>query len=418
MYPVKVSDTHRYLVDSSGLPFFIHGEAAWSLITGTTNDEADVYLTDRARKGFNSIIVELIEHRFSPATREGLLPFADPNDFATTNDAYFDHAEWVMSEAAKYGIQVFLHPIFLGHPSAPEEGWYREVLASGVNKCREYGRYVGRRFGKFDNLVWVMGGDRNPGPVLDHVNAVADGIREYDRRHLFTAHVLPEHSSAVEYASGGWLDLNATYSYEVVHRHLHDDYRREPTMPFFLIESTYEGEHNASDVQIRRQAYWAMLCGACGGFFANHPVWEFAPGWQSALNSRGSQDMERLKMLFSSRPWYALVPDLNHAVVVAGLGEFRGLDFCTAAFTSDGSLMMAYMPTARTITIDLSQLKGPMEAWWFNPRTADVQPAGQYDSTSQWHFHRIRFKEFSPPGKGDWVLVIDDASKPLPLPGH
>jgi hypothetical protein len=59
-----------------------------------------------------------------------------------------------------------------------------------------------------------------------------------------------------------------------------------------------------------------------------------------------------------------------------------------------------------------------MQAWWFNPRTADALQAGQYDSTSVWHYHRSRFKEFSPPGEGDWVLVIDDASKQLPPPGH
>ena len=57
---------------------------------------------------------------------------------------------------------------------------------------RADGEYVGRRFGKFDHLVWPMGGDRNPGVALAHVNAVAEGIRADDTRHLFSAHTLEE----------------------------------------------------------------------------------------------------------------------------------------------------------------------------------------------------------------------------------
>jgi hypothetical protein len=275
--------------------------------------------------------------------------------------------------------------------------------------------------------VWLMGGDRNPGPARPHVDAVARGIAEHDggspaglagARHLFTAHTQPEHSPAVEYAAseyaaGGWLTLNATYTYGIVHRKLVEDYRREPAMPTFLIESTYEGEHNASAVQIRRQAYWALLCGGCGHFYGNHPLWAFDPGWEAALNARGAQDMARLRALVDSRPWHTLVPDLEHAAVVAGLGEFRGLDYCAAARAADGSLIVAYMPTARTVTVDLEQMNGRrMVAWWFNPRTGEATPAGQSQRFGG------RLKEFAPPGEGDWALVLDDAAYELPPPGQ
>jgi hypothetical protein len=377
--------------------------------------DAERYLVDRMQKGFNSIIVNLIEHKFNgPATRDGLLPLADPNDLSTTHDAYFDHAGWVVARAGSYGIQVFLAPIYLGYPNqADDEGWFHEALASGVDRCRAYGEYVGRRFAGYDNLVWLMGGDRNPGAAREHVNAVAEGIRAGDGgRHLFTAHTLPEHSPAVEYGSGGWLDLNATYTYSIVHRKLYEDYRRTPAMPFYLIESTYEGEHNASDMQIRRQAYWAMLCGGCGHFMGNYPIWAFDPCWPSVLNSRGAQDMVRMRALFESRAWHTLTPDVEHRAVVAGLGEFRGLDYCAAARAADGSTLVAYMPTARTVTVDLDQLSGPVaQGWWFNPRTAEVTPAGQSQRFG------LHLKEFVPPGDGDWVLVVDDASRMWPLPG-
>ena len=413
-YPIRVSDDRRHLIDRDGAPFIIHGDTPWSLITGVTKEQADRYLADRAAKGFNSIIVNLIEHKFNgPATRDGLLPFADADDWTTTVDAYFDHAEWVVARAAHHGLQVFLAPIYLGYPTeADDEGWYHEALANGVERCLAYGRYVGRRFCPYDNLVWLMGGDRNPGEARPHVDAVARGIREHDGgRHLFTAHTQPEHSPAVEYAAGGWLTLNATYTYGIVHRKLIEDYNRQPAMPFFLIESTYEGEHNASAVQIRRQAYWALLCGGCGHFYGNYPAWGLYPGWEAALNARGALDMARLKALVDSRPWHALVPDLEHAAVVAGLGEFRGRDYCAAARAADGTLIVAYMPTARAITVDLGQLSGPAwVAWWFNP-DGDVRPGtGEATPANQTQRHVTRFIEFVPPGEGDWVLIIDDAA--------
>ena len=59
------------------------------------------------------------------------------------------------------------------------------------------------------------------------------------------------------------------------------------TRPNILFESTYEGEHNASEVQIRRQAYWALTRGACGQTFGSNPMWPLDPGWEDALGSRG-----------------------------------------------------------------------------------------------------------------------------------
>jgi hypothetical protein len=149
---------------------------------------------------------------------------------------------------------------------------------------------VGKRYRDYDNLVWLIGGDRNPGKVREDVDAIVRGIKEFDSRHLFTAHCHPENSAADQYKEDGWLDLNDTYTYGIVHKKLLADYNRTPAMPYFLIETSYEGEHNASPVQIRRQAYWALLCGATGQFLGNRPIWLFDPGWEQALDSTGSAD--------------------------------------------------------------------------------------------------------------------------------
>jgi hypothetical protein len=410
-YPLKVGPDHRHLVDQSGAPFLVQGDAPWSLIAGLTSEEAEQYLEARRRQGFNSVIVNLIEHKFrGPVNRYGEGPFTTPGDFSTPNDKYFEHADWVIKKAAEKGIQVFLAPIYLGYIGT-DEGWIEEALKNGPEKARAWGRYVGKRYQGFDNLIWMIGGDRNPEKAREDVDAVVVGIQEFDHRHIFTAHAHPENSAIDQYRDDGWLNLNTTYSYNIVHGMLLQDYNRTPPMPFMLTESTYEGEHNASAVQVRRQAYWAILCGATGQVMGNRPVWLFDPGWQAALDSTGAQDITRLHALFASRPWYQLVPDQKHEVVVDGLGEFRGLDYLAAARTEDGATVIAYLPTARPFTVDMTKIAGKSaKAWWFNPRTGKSDSAGDFPTTDK--------KQFTPPGDGDWVLVLDDASRKAGAPGR
>src|SRR5205085_7030729 len=71
-YPVRVGPNHRHLVDQNGAPFLVQGDAPWSLISGLTRDEAELYLEHRRAQGFNSIMVNLIEHKFrGPVNRYG-----------------------------------------------------------------------------------------------------------------------------------------------------------------------------------------------------------------------------------------------------------------------------------------------------------------------------------------------------------
>jgi len=401
-YPLRVSPDHRYLVDQSAAPFWIQGDAPWSLISALTREEEEQYLENRRQKGFNSIIVNLIEHKFhGPVDRYGQGPFTTPGDFSTPNEKYFEHADWVIRRAAEKGIQVFLAPIYLGYIGL-DEGWVDEALANGPAKCREWGRYVGKRYRDFDNLVWIIGGDRNPANARAEVDAVAAGIRDFDERHLFTAHCHPESSAVDQYNNEGWLDINSTYTYGIVHQKLLRDYHRAPAMPFVLIETTYEGEHNASPVQIRRQAWWALLCGAAGQFMGNRPVWLFDPGWQAAMDATGSTDMVHLRTLVASRPWYNLVPDDKHEVVTGGLGEFNGLDYLAAARTKDGGTLIAYLPSARDVIVDLTKLHGgTFDCSWYNPRTGKSERAGRFPPRAK--------AQFTPPAPGDWVLVIEEA---------
>jgi Protein of unknown function (DUF4038) len=202
---LTVSGNHRYLVDAENNPFLLQGDAAWSLMVTLEKADASVYLRNRREKGFNAILVNLIEHKFCknpPRNAENEAPFTIAGDFSTPNERYFAHADWILTEAAKNGIYVLLAPIYLGYKGT-DEGWSKELMALSPAKCLEYGRYLGRRYKDFDNIIWVMGGDRNPESTLERVDLIALGIKEHDSRHLFTAHCAPENDAAERYGGGG-----------------------------------------------------------------------------------------------------------------------------------------------------------------------------------------------------------------------
>src|SRR4051794_10327855 len=62
-YPAKVSPNGRFLLDQRGGPFFYLGDTARELFHRLSLDDAEVYLRDRASKGFTVIqAVVLAEH--------------------------------------------------------------------------------------------------------------------------------------------------------------------------------------------------------------------------------------------------------------------------------------------------------------------------------------------------------------------
>ena len=407
-YPLSISADRRRLLDADGKPFLIQGDAAWSLIANLTYDEAVRYLDDRRAKGFNTVIVNLVEHLFSrnpPRDLAGREPFTTPGNMGTPNDAYFDAAERVLDACAERGFAVLLAPCYVGYKRnrtgvAPRlEGWNDEIVATGPEGCRHYGAYLGRRFRRFANILWMIGGDWHPEDARAGLDAIADGIRGAGVKTLFTAHPAPEFSPIESFAGSPWLDVNVTYTYGCVHRWLLADWQRDPPWPTFLIESTYEGEHNASQLQIRRQAYWSVLCGGNGHCMGNHPIWLFWDGWEEALDQPASVAMARWGALFRALPWSELQPDLDHRLVSAGLGEARGLDRMTAALTADGRLGAAYLPVRRPIEVQLAALSGPRIAVeWFEPASGRRVSGGTLSAEGE--------VILAPPFEEDSMLVL------------
>ena len=155
-FPLRVSDDHRYLVDRDGRPFLVVGDTAWSLIAQLGAEDCARYLGDRARRGFNAIIVNLLEHKFAsraPALRDGTPPFAAAVDFTHPNPACFAFAHRAVEQAQRRGISVWLCPAYLGWGGG-DEGFFKEIQAAGPVALRGYGRFLGEHFRDLPNIVW------------------------------------------------------------------------------------------------------------------------------------------------------------------------------------------------------------------------------------------------------------------------
>jgi hypothetical protein len=385
-------------------------------MVGGSAAEAEHYLTDRAGKGFSAIIVNLIERCFAPdppRTTDGIEPFAEPGDFRTVRDEYLGRAADIIGRAERHGLLVLLCPAYLGYvdPRYPgyegqPEGWFERIVAQPPESLRAYGRRIADALAPLGNIVWVLAGDRQPGEATAHMEAMAEGIREADPGAIFTGHVHPGRRPLESFP---WLQLNQVYSYGIVHRRVHDEYRLDPPRPFILFESTYEHEGESTPLMLRQQSWWAMLGGACGQVFGNKPVWGAFPGWLDALDSPATADQIRLASFFAARPWWRLVPDLEHRLLAGGLGEHNGLDRAVAAITDDGSLAVAYVPVAREIPIDMRALpEGRYRAHWLDPASGREQPAGDYAAAGRWPLRH--------PWEEDGVLVLDRLTESAEVP--
>lgn len=414
VYPLKVGPTRRYLVDQRGRPFLIVGDSPQAMMVNLSERQAEHFLANRRRAGFNTVWVNLLSVEYTggredASTFDGLRPFRTPGDLSTPDEAYFARADRLIQLAAKHGLAVFLDPVETG-------GWIDTLLRNGEAKAYAYGRYLGRRYQRFPNILWFNGNDfqgwQNPSKDAV-VLAVARGIQSADPGHLHTVQLHYTVSSSLD--DSRWRDLiglDAAYTYAPTYGEVLKEYARPDHLPVFMVEANYEGENAYTGPQtLRRQEYWSLLSGAAGQLYGNKYTWQFLDGWERYLDTVGSRQFTYVTNLLGHRRWFDLVPDTAHQLVVSGYGSdsYHGSvnenDYVTAAATPDGKLAIAYLPARRPVEVDLSKLSGPVRAQWYDPAAGTYAPAGGSP------FANAGTRSFTPPGPnhdgdGDWVLVL------------
>ncbi|MBV9571764.1 MAG: DUF4038 domain-containing protein [Alphaproteobacteria bacterium] len=416
-FPLKPSANNRYLVDQNNTPFFMVGDSPQALVGNLTESDAEFFLANREQYGINALWVNLLCNSGTACnsdgtTYDGIAPFTTPGDPSTPNPAYFDRAAAMLDIAASHGMVVLLDPI-------ETIGWLGVLQSNGVQKARAYGRFLGKRFRNYPNIVWMSGNDfqswQNDSDDAV-VSAVAKGIQDKDANHI--------HTAELNYYVSGSLDdktwrpivaLDAVYTYRPTYAKELEEYARKNFKPTFLVEANYEFEQNAgtdggSLPNLRRQEYWSALSGTAGQLYGSAYTWRLQGDWKNNLDTDGVKQLSWMRELFAARAWYDLVPDAKHKFLTKGYGTFSEDDpipddtYAAAAVTSDGTLGMAYLPDIRRVTIDMSKLAGEVTARWFDPTNNSFQSIGTFANSG----HR----RFKPPGHNsagdkDWLLLLE-----------
>ncbi|MDC0515515.1 glycoside hydrolase family 140 protein [Flavobacteriaceae bacterium] len=437
---LQVSENKRFLITENNEPFFWMADTAWELFHRCSREEVDMYLDKRKSQGFNVIqVVALAElDGLNEPNRYGAHPLID-NDPSRPNPDYFEHVDYVIDKAESMGMYIALLPTWGDKVFRNNWGTGPEVFT--IQNSRIFGGWIGNRYKDKKNIIWVIGGDRNPRIEKDDLtiwNNMAESIAKaaggYENT-LMTFHPQPNKSggSSKWFHNEPWLDFNMHQTghcaNQPTYQLIKDDYELSNVKPVLDGEPLYEDHpncFNAKDLgysvadDIRRIMYWNVFAGGFGQTYGCHDVWQMytldkkginAPlrPWQQALDLPMANQVQHLKNLFLSRPFLNRIPDQTMIINKQEDNEH----FVIATRDTEGSYAMVYFPTGQERRLSLSNLKTEtLSVWWYDPRTGNSFEGNPI----------LKVKEVSiqPPtsGKGnDWVLVLDSANSQRLPPG-
>jgi hypothetical protein len=449
------------LQTEAGQPFFWLGDTAWELIHHTTREEASYYLHTRARQGF-TVIQTVVLSEFDGVTKLSTLserPLID-NDPTKPNPAYFDRVVEIVDEAAAQGLYVALVPTWGDKLTAPWGAGPRLFRNDNLPAAHAFTQYLAERLKDRTNVLWVLGGDRPPRIEGTHDNStvktakaagfaanqdwtpiwrelakgLADGL---GRTPVIVYHPAGGEDSSTFLHNEPWLSMNGMQS---GHGSGHDvpvwewvarDYALNPAKPALDLEPNYE-DHPFNpwpnwdpatgyfrDLDVRKQVYRSVFAGACGVTYGHHAIWQFANArngvinhadrdWIDALERPAGRQVQFLRALMESRPYFTRIPD---PLLIAG-DPGKGALHLEATRDREGTYAFFYFPlNDLTATVNLGRLHARgIKAWWYDPRTGVGTLIGTMEATAT--------RDFRSPSYGpDWVLVLDDASAGYGPPG-
>lgn len=414
-FPVEPSGDHRYLVDQAGDPWFGRGDTAWSLIGQLGPQDVDHYLDDRASRGFNLVLANVLENHYSdnaPNNYRDDPPFTGSPFRSPPNEGYWQHVDYVVEAARLRGITLLLCPAYLGWSA--DEGWADEIARATDEDMAEYGRFLRQRYGDFPNIMWLIGHDRVPDDTEKaRLEALASALPPDA---LLGLGATP---AADALGTVPWDPTTISPAFETVYTY--DDtpvietaraWAMQPTRPVMFLEGRYEQERSGGlgDPMLRRQDYGAFVAGAAAVLFGNNPIWHFESvelydyerTWQENLGSPGSTDAQRFAEFVAALPWWEMEPDTTGELLVDGnpVGNM-------AARASD-SHAVVYVPTSQAVILDLRRLSAAetVELRRFDPRSGDSEIVGTYVVDGP---VTVEAQGPNAAGDDDWVFVLSPA---------
>lgn len=427
-----ISENHRYLL-KNGKPFYWLGDTGWELFHRLNKDEVKEYFKKRSEQGFTviqAVVLSEINGLDSP-NANGDRPLIN-DDPTKPNEAYFKFVDEVVNMANDYNLNIAMLPTWGDKIFKDRWGAGPEIF--NITNAKIYGEWIGNRYKNKRNIIWVLGGDRNPRNANDVAiwNAMGEGIMQgTNNKAVITFHPQPcDSGSATWFHHEDWLAFNMFQNGHCRDMNVYDKiqlaYNMQPTKPVIDGESLYEDHpvcFNVKDLgtssayDVRKYAYLDVFAGAFGNTYGCHDIWQFYSTkhepingphiyWQQALDLPGANEMKYVRKLIESHPMLERVPDQsiieeNNTLPSERIQATRGNDYA-----------FIYSSEGKPFTVILNKISGnTLHAYWYDPRNGKTTEIGKFSNGDT--------KKFSPPSNGygqDWVLVIDDASKNYSLP--
>lgn len=421
--PLKIAKNGKYFVTETGKPFLWIGGTAWEMIHRLNRDEVKLYLKNRAEKGFNviqTVVLAELDGLNTP-NAYGQKPLIGNNP-EQLNPEYFKHVEFVIKQARKMNLYVALLPTW---GDKINKKWGTGPVIFNENNAEKFGQLIAERFRKYDNIIWVLGGDRIPENETHFAiyQAMAKGIRSIDSLKLMTYHPSGA-KTASDYFSHSWLTFDMfqsghsrnTKEYNYVIKALDKNSQR----PIVNGEARYENipdrfwENEThtwlNDADVRVSAYWSIIAGAAGYTYGCNDIWQMydntrLPGissrtdWQVALNLPGSMQMLYLKQFFESFAWFEM--EYNTDLVLNKNPKDEA--YIVAAQGKNHDFIVAYTPQGRKISVDLSFWDNKkIKAYWFNPRSGTKTPIRNINTREV-----QTFKPWAQGVGSDFILLLE-----------
>lgn len=434
---LKVSDNKRHLQTADGKPFFWLGDTAWELFHRLNREEAEKYLRNRADKGFTviqAVVLAELDGLHDP-NAYGEIPLEN-DDPTKPREAYFQHVDYIIDKANQFGLYIGLLPTW--GDKVFKDRWGKGPEIFTPDNARAYGKWLGYRYKDRKNIIWIMGGDRNPRNDNDVAiwRAMAEGVAAGaggNDKALMTFHPQPndlkDAGSAKWFHNDVWLDFNMFQTGHCRENNVWDRvqvaYNMNPVKPVIDGETLYEDHpvcFNANDLgissayDIRKHAYLDVFAGAFGHTYGCHDIWQmYAPHrtpvngphypWYVAIDLPGAGQMKYLRYLIESRPMLDRVPDQSL------IDDARGNNDRIQA-TRGKDYILVYSAQGKSFKVNTGKISGKeLVATWYNPKNGETKEGMRFPNKGS--------MEFIPPSTGyghDWVLIIDDVAKQFGSP--
>jgi hypothetical protein len=469
MERLRISDNKRYFIKADGRPFVWLADTAWTMPQRLKWDDVDFYMNKRKVQGFTVLQIVALDPEQDVEMRNpaGVKALINDNPL-TPDERYFNYLDWIIDQAEVYGFYVLLLPawgqLIVG------DNWRGQTFAKTIHEenAYAYGRWIGDRYKDRANILWCLGGDRQPiHRGIDYRNiwrsmaeGLAKGITGLDLKYnepnviwqelLITYHACHEAETGLCSTFSYWNDEEAWISFIMLqsghglkpknYELVKHEYDRALTMPVWDGEPAYEmmptswpvitGLHD--DWIVRKRAYWSLLAGSFGHTYGHSTIWcmisekeknKFRSlSWFEALDCPGAGQIKILRDFLESRDLSTCVPAQDILLQQSQRADEDQDHHNQAARQADGQFICVYFPSGGQETIDVSSLQSDHCArWWFNPRDGQcyLDSDTTTDKPAVIKLDQPKLTVTSPTAGShlDWLLVIDrDIS--LPKPGN